>query len=269
MYTVSQFSKITGLMVKALHLYHEKGLLVPHHVDGTTGYRFYDSRDAEKARIIERLKGLSFSLEEIGEVLRDFQDDTQLLPFLERKKRDLDPQWHRLKDIADELEAMIQTEKETLVVAKETKQEIVEKQLPNVLAACVRWKGMYSETGRYLGQAAKMAGRFFAGPPFNLYYDHEYKETDADIESCFPVKAGATLRGTEIREIPGGRAVTFVHRGSYSTIGGSYEKVFAYIQSKGDKPRVPSREVYLKGPGMIFKGNPKNYLTEIQVIVGD
>jgi hypothetical protein len=30
---------------------------------------------------------------------------------------------------------------------------------------------------------------------------------------------------------------------------------------------MPTREVYLKGPGMIFKGNPKNYLTEIQIQV--
>ena len=29
---------------------------------------------------------------------------------------------------------------------------------------------------------------------------------------------------------------------------------------------MPSREVYVKGPGMIFKGNPKNYLTEIQIM---
>jgi len=28
---------------------------------------------------------------------------------------------------------------------------------------------------------------------------------------------------------------------------------------------MPTREVYLKGPGMIFKGNPRNYLTEIQI----
>lgn len=30
---------------------------------------------------------------------------------------------------------------------------------------------------------------------------------------------------------------------------------------------MPTREVYLKGPGMIFKGNPKNYLTEIQMLI--
>ncbi len=31
---------------------------------------------------------------------------------------------------------------------------------------------------------------------------------------------------------------------------------------------LPTREVYLKGPGIIFKGNPKNYLTEIQLPLG-
>ena len=30
---------------------------------------------------------------------------------------------------------------------------------------------------------------------------------------------------------------------------------------------MPTREVYLKGPGMIFKGNPNKYLTEIQILI--
>jgi hypothetical protein len=34
-------------------------------------------------------------------------------------------------------------------------------------------------------------------------------------------------------------------------------------------PTHPPREVYVKGPGMIFKGNPKNYLTEIQLSFKD
>jgi len=30
---------------------------------------------------------------------------------------------------------------------------------------------------------------------------------------------------------------------------------------------MPTRELYVKGPGMIFKGNPKKYLTEIQILI--
>jgi effector-binding domain-containing protein len=40
-----------------------------------------------------------------------------------------------------------------------------------------------------------------------------------------------------------------------------------YCQEKGYEIAVPCREVYLKGPGMFFMGNPKNYLTELQMMV--
>ena len=40
-----------------------------------------------------------------------------------------------------------------------------------------------------------------------------------------------------------------------------------YIENHGLKCAQPPREIYIKGPGMIFKGNPKNYITEIQMVV--
>jgi effector-binding domain-containing protein len=43
--------------------------------------------------------------------------------------------------------------------------------------------------------------------------------------------------------------------------------VFEYLKSHKLEPLSPTREVYLKGPGMIFRGNPRKYLTEIQVLV--
>jgi effector-binding domain-containing protein len=39
------------------------------------------------------------------------------------------------------------------------------------------------------------------------------------------------------------------------------------MHDKGLKMQIPTREIYVKGPGMIFKGNPNNYLTEIQIPV--
>ena len=31
---------------------------------------------------------------------------------------------------------------------------------------------------------------------------------------------------------------------------------------------LPTREIYVKGPGMVFKGNLEKYVTEIQIPVG-
>jgi effector-binding domain-containing protein len=56
-----------------------------------------------------------------------------------------------------------------------------------------------------------------------------------------------------------------IHKGPYETLRHSYGKVFNYLNEKGYEAERPTREVYLKGPGQIFKGTPNNYLTEIQV----
>jgi hypothetical protein len=73
--------------------------------------------------------------------------------------------------------------------------------------------------------------------------------------------------GFSVHTLPGGRCVSLIHKGPYEEIGRTWARVMAYVQEKGWTAALPYREVYLKGPGMIFKGNPRNYLTEIQVLV--
>jgi effector-binding domain-containing protein len=58
-----------------------------------------------------------------------------------------------------------------------------------------------------------------------------------------------------------------VHRGAYDELGRSYARIFNYINDRKFQAFLPTREVYVKGPGMIFRGNPRNYVTEIQILV--
>ena len=69
------------------------------------------------------------------------------------------------------------------------------------------------------------------------------------------------------RELPRARCVALVHKGPYNQMGRSYAKVLKWIKERNYKVVLPTREVYLKGPGMIFRGNPRNYVTEIQIPV--
>ena len=62
--------------------------------------------------------------------------------------------------------------------------------------------------------------------------------------------------------------MSIVHKGPYDQLGRSYEKIASYLKQKNHQVTAPPREIYIKGPGMIFKGNPKNYLTEIQFPIG-
>lgn len=85
MFPIGDFSRITGLSIKALRLYHERGLLVPHVVDRQTGYRFYSHSDAERARIILRLRELQFGLDDIEEMLVDADEGAGTIDFFRKK----------------------------------------------------------------------------------------------------------------------------------------------------------------------------------------
>ncbi|MGL1904238.1 MAG: GyrI-like domain-containing protein [Fibrobacterales bacterium] len=70
------------------------------------------------------------------------------------------------------------------------------------------------------------------------------------------------------RDLPGGVAHSLVHVGPYENLTESYKKVIDYMQERAITTDTPSREIYLKAPGMIFKGNPQKYQTEIQMFEG-
>jgi effector-binding domain-containing protein len=125
--------------------------------------------------------------------------------------------------------------------------------------------GKYSDCGAGFARLGKAVGRYICGKPLNLYYDGEYREDDADIEPCVPIRREVAVDGVTVRTLPGGRGLTLMHRGPYDQLGRSYAKILKVAGERKLNLALPSREVYIKGPGMIFKGSPKNYLTEIQL----
>jgi len=145
--------------------------------------------------------------------------------------------------------------------------EVVEKEVAPVLVAGIRIKGRYAETGELLGRVARAAGRHICGEPLCLHYDGEHREEDADFEACFPVRKAFSAAGVWVHELPGSRCLTLVHVGPYEELGRSYAALFEEVRRRGLAPQLPTREVYLKGPGMIFRGDPKKYVTEIQIPV--
>lgn len=269
-FTIGQFSKISGLTVKTLRFYHEKGLLVPPCIDDVTGYRYYNGASAERARVISALRELGFSVAEVAEILAHCEDESDLIEYLQRRKDAIEERIRDARQVLVRLDTIISNEREARMMAENATNQVEEKTLEPMLIAGVRMKGKYCDCGNGFAKLGRAVGRYACGKPMNLYYDGEYREDDADMEPCFPVRAAAKESpGISIRELPGGRCAALLHRGPYDELGRSYEKLFAYIEQKGYKTLLPSREVYLKGPGMIFRGNPKKYLTEIQILIQD
>jgi DNA-binding transcriptional MerR regulator len=267
MFSIGDFSKITGLTVKTLRYYHDEGLLVPTAVDEQTGYRYYDRGKIETARIIAHLRSLDLSIEEIRQILRGAIDDADIRAALERQKGLLESKIKHDRQIVRFIDKFLTQEKESERIMAQAPFHVEEKTIDPVRIAGIRMKGRYSDCGKAFAQIGRRFGRHICGKPMLLHYDCEYHEDDAEFEACMPIRGGSPADGVSTRELPGGRCVSLLHLGPYDQLGRSYASILEYARNKGYDVAMPTREVYLKGPGMIFRGNPQKYLTEIQMLI--
>ncbi len=177
-----------------------------------------------------------------------------------------EPKLECFRDVDRLLNQVITKEREARAAMATSDFQVEEKQVDTMLIAGVRMKAKYSECGKGFALLGKRFGRHICGKAILLHYDCEYKEI-ADFEACMPIRKGTDAEGISVRELSGGRAVTLLHQGPYEALGRSYEEITNYVKEHEYEIQYPTREVYIKGPGMIFKGNPKNYLTEIQMLI--
>ncbi len=260
MLSIGEFSRVCRLTVKALRHYHELGILVPELVDEETSYRYYGRESLERARMIQGLKEMGFSLSEIGGLLAEVKEDSDLVAHLEGKLAEVEGSIREYKRMKEKIMVSLRNAETGALGISYT---VTEEMIPDTRVFGLRFTGAYSDIGRVIGELYRAAGRFATGRPFTLYYDEDYKEIGADIEVCFEARRQAEIDGVSCRLLPGGRALSLVHQGPFASIGASYRKLLECAREKSIALASPSREMYLKGPGMIFHGDPKGYRTKL------
>ncbi len=263
LYRIGTFSKITNLSVKTLRYYDEAGLLKPVRVDDQTSYRWYDDDSYKKAQIIKLLREFEFTIQEMGEALPNIEDETDLAAFLKEKHTQLEERISSARTLQRQIETKVEMMKGVTQMNKEHK--IEKKVVQDMLIASLRYKGRYDEMGTYIGKLFKAVGGNALGAPFAMYYDEEYKDEDADIEVAVPVKKEVNKDEVSSRMLAGQNCVSIIHVGPYDKISEAYKALEDYLSENGIKGDIPCREIYLKGPGMILKGNPEKYETEIMI----
>ncbi len=259
MYKISDFSKITKLTVKALRYYDEEGILTPSHRDENNSYRYYDDHDFSKAQFIVLLKSLDFSIAEIKEILANGDREADLSYYLAEKKQQILDNIAKENALIQKMNLHIQSPK---MEERAMEYPIEIKEFQPVTVASIRYQGSYRDVGTYIGTLYKAVKNNGAGAPFNLYYDAEYKE-EADIEICVPTKKLIQDPRVTAKTLGAVKALCTIHKGGYDSLNLAYKALLDYAHRNHLKCLTPSREVYLKGPGLIFRGNENNYLTEI------
>ena len=261
-YKIGDFAVITRHSIKVLRRYHEEGLLVPTRVEEGTGYRYYDESLIDRARTITVLRGWKFTLKEIASILEEAADDEDLVDIMQRKKDQIKADISRLKTVEKDLSKYLATERKARAVKEQLECRL--KDIPPVLVASITYSGEFDECGTFIGQLYKAAGSRAAGPCFNRYSIEEGREKE-DIEVCLPVRSKLAKTRVECRTIEAAKVVSVMFRGPYSEMGRAYRLLVDYRKKEGLTLAGPWREIYHKGPGMIFTGNPRKYLTEVQM----
>ncbi|MCZ4517110.1 MerR family DNA-binding transcriptional regulator [Rhodococcus ruber] len=88
MMKIGEFAAVTGLSVKALRHYDEKGVLVPSATDEQSGYRFYDERQVRAGIVVRALRNAEVPLPAVAAALATGSADHILAVHHERRVAD-------------------------------------------------------------------------------------------------------------------------------------------------------------------------------------
>lgn len=259
---IGRFSKMTRLSVKALRLYDEIGLLPPAQVDPSSGYRYYDLGQANRAEAVRILRSVDMPLDEIRSILETDDPELvhkQLVVHRERLAERLAAQERTLAY----LESLIQRKEGIMPYDVQIMEE------PPHLVVATKVHTTLSRIGNDIGagfgslmQALGRENVAASGAPLIVYHDMIGEETAGDIEICVPVDTTISGNaGVYGRELEGGTMATAVHHGPYEEIAAAYHTLTGWISEHGHEIAGPPREIYLNDPQTV---PPEELLTRVE-----
>src|SRR5579871_1055580 len=203
MFKIGEFSKMVQVPVPTLRYYDQVGLLKPVAVDRFTGYRYYSASQLPRLHRILALKGLGFSLEQIGAVLDEGLTPEQMRGMLRLRHAQISQQLAEAQSQLVEVEMRLrQIEREQATPAY----DVILKQVEPQLVASVRTilpvhndiSPLYYEVYEALGTCANQCG-----PTLAIWYDEEFRVHDVDGAAAFVLRSPVPERGRmHVHELP-------------------------------------------------------------------
>ena len=105
---IGKMAALNHITVQTLRHYDKIGLLKPLHVDEETGYRYYDIKQSAILDMIQYMKSLGMSLEQIREQFRK-EDIEEIQDILRKQSRNIDNEIGRLHQMKRGVEACIRS----------------------------------------------------------------------------------------------------------------------------------------------------------------
>lgn len=137
------------------------------------------------------------------------------------------------------------------------------REIESMRVAFIKYKGIATEANKLFPNVFKAIRGKANGAPFIYYYSFCQETKMGEMDLCVPTDMEPFGNGVEIKKIPGTKVLCTTHVGGYELLHNAYEAIEEYAAQNKIQLGMPYREVYVKGPGMLLKGNPHKYISEI------
>ena len=261
-YTIHEIASLYGVGPDALRYYERLGLVKPRR--GENGYRIYDLNDIYRLTIIRDLRSLGFSMERLGEYLKDLSV-ANTLQLLDEERRLIREKMRALRAAEGAIRARVR-HLQACAAVEDGGISLVE--LPprpclrlnadiardeEMDFAIKRLHRRHEDTIRDLGGqkiGASIAPEDIRAGKIGLYRS-----------VFFLLDEGATGDFT----LPGGRYACLYYRGSYRQLGARVAELFRWARKQGLSPTGDVLELYPIDDR--FTAREEEFLTQLQVRV--
>ncbi|WP_166238954.1 MerR family transcriptional regulator [Paenibacillus turpanensis] len=273
LFSIGQASRLCDIPIQTLRYYDRIGLVVPAETAPDSGYRYYSNLNILHIKIVQDLRSLDFSLEEIKQVLDRGSIDAVKAAF-EARYEETCRNIQQLQQIASSIKQRTVQLDSLHTLGGEIREidVLVERKcLPDRIVAFDRQRaacGLEASAVRFtkLFQQIAESGLHPDGHMMTIYHENimTFDRSDSDLELCVPVSASAGTHAF-IRTIPGGDYVTAAYCGipNEESCKRIYRQALQWMDRNGLRENGPSIEQYLVDMTQIM--NPESYIVELQI----
>lgn len=249
LYSIGDASRLGGVSRRTLRHYDKLGIIKPDHI-APSGYRYYKEETLLRVPVVNYLKSMGFSLEEVATVLssRDFRLIEHLfrgqLEAVDERRGELETQRRIIADWANLIEEA------THVIATRPR-EVSAAYLPakSLLAMEYEFSGDYADAIINLDFTAfvRDRGNVITGPVMLWHKSFESCREPRSYPETVRVLQ-ASLRKPDLSDrftTPGGIYLRTYHIGPFEGLPDAYERMVAHAQAHGYRLAGPSIERFV------------------------
>ena len=278
MFKIGEFSKLGQVSTHRLRRYDKLGLLKPSYIDKFTDYRYYTIDQLARLNRIIALSKLGFSLEQVGELLKDGENLSaeQLRGMLQLRRGEIERQLRAGREQLNDVEARLrQIENE----GQPLPYEIVVKSVPEqTVASTYQVVPHVSEiefycTELFLAVYASLQEQEIqpVGPEVLLFHSEEYSEVDLEIEAAVPVsdkylQAAMSDESIKFQKIPASElSASMIYEGPFDEVDPAVLALFEWVGAHQHTILGPVREVHHTDSEFFGREGQEEPVLEIQV----